>query len=677
MSIPSSPMALLPVPAVQAGAIALGPDPARAATPLDFLFVTSRDDFGEQAGHFAEQCKRTGVHTELVFVEDLPGTAAGEKLASLHQLNGDWQADGKITSSTIKIFLLHGEMREFPYDASVEAFWTNTVGLDWPGGDEDEDASVPSRAGDTAASADSDSDTLVSSSDDESGYSATSDTDEPAETDSDTLVSSDDESEDDAPEVDRIHCVVAAGLTFPTQMIDFALRSIKYEGGAQAQGSPGTIIYGSCFSGWLRDAFKKMAGNYVLATGKKLGIEGDFFDSIELLAHETARRKSEKQPSMSGRDCWLLMQDVAGEHIAYVGDHTVEIHKVLEAGHSEPVLSAKNPRHSRLAENVLIAKISHGSAHALRRAIDSFGHDALRAIHPATLFTSLASDEFHGQAELRKKMDVLRKAGVDLPEDIDQVAHMLRYCIEDRNWDLLSLLLNHDMPMAGDDRGGLPGTLIGWLLDMHGLSVKTSICEQVQQLVQQNEQVRGIVKRALFEHLLRCRESRQRRNYDAFPAFDKLVTEATLENLPGLPAELTIFVHARRNRHPDGDSLLAWSILWHPPADQADHFLEYLLNTGWEPAAARVLLDWLANQLNEKDYRRIVDDIFSKALFRRDFDAAASLIPFGCTPASLSNQSSAGAGLLRRLREGRAGVNLNELRTFFQKHGHEFVYPDM
>ena len=676
MSIPLLPPSLLPVPAVQTVAITLDPVPAPAVTPLDFLFVTSRDDFGKSAGRFTDQCKHTGVHTELVFIEDLPGRTAGEKLASLHTLNGDWQAAGKITGSTIKILMLHGAMEEFPDDASLEEFGTSTVGLEWTRDEEDEEAAASGDTDGTAEPVDSDPGTLVRSGDDESECSTAADTEEAVETDSDSRASSDDESADDTAEVDRVHCTFAGGLTFPTELIDCALRSIKFEEGELVQGNPETIIYSSCYSGNLRDAFKTKSATYVLTDGKKPGLTRDTFDGLKLIADETARRKSEKQPLMSGRDCWMQMKNVTGEHIAYVGDRKVEIHKVLEAGHSEPVISVKSVHDSQLAKNVLIAKLSHGSARALQRAIDRFGREALLQIGSVKIFAYLADNEFHSAADLQEKMDILRTAGVAMPEDMDNVARILDSCIKESNWDLLSLLLKLDMPMVAASRVGPPGTLIGWLLDMHRFVKKSSICEELQQLCKLNVLVRNLVRQALFEHLLRCKQARQVVDYELFPEFEKLMIDATLDKLPGLPAGLKTFVGRERDRHPDGSSCMASVALWSNPADQAQFFFEQMLASGWDPEAAKVLLDWLAGKVDGEIYRRFVDDIFSQALFRNDFDAAAILIPYGCTPKSLLNDSWAGNRLMTRMREKHESVDVEEIRSFFIKHGFDFVWKE-
>lgn len=316
-------------------------DAIASTTPLDFLLVTSRIDFLPSCKRFDNECLQTGVHAHTLFVEDLPGDTPGEKLASLHQLNADWQASGKIASSTIKVALLHGGIGMAPVDASLDQFWQSLIGIDNSG-------SQPGQKSDAASLA-------------------------PAKT----------------------HLLSAADdkLIFPTEQFDAALRAIVIDDGQLRAGFKDTIVYGACGSGVFREAARKTGGSYVFGSGKKSVFIEDFNAALCALVKDQGQRRREGSPLLSARDCWNLMRDVSGEHVALVGNETVEVNKILQSGHTEPrthtraIGTSPHTPTDVTAQGIrtLFAKIDHGSASSVEQVIARWGSDILSADHTAVM----------------------------------------------------------------------------------------------------------------------------------------------------------------------------------------------------------------------------------------------------------------------------------------------------
>lgn len=331
MSIPaSSPIRPRSLPALDAGTgVAVTADAGSSVTPLDFLLVTSRADFKRPLDQFEEACHAASMQAEVIYIEDLPGATAGEKLSSLHQLNAARQASGAVTPSTIKVVLLHGGPHAPPADASVDRFRRACLGPD---------ASPP-----------------------------------------------------EGPR----HYVSAANgtLGFPTELVDAALRRpVKTDGSPEASFAD-TIIYGACGSGLLREAASETGGSYVLASGRKSLLSEDFNAGLAAVVREQGERKRKALPPLSGRDCWNVMRQLSGEHVALVDKGTVEIHKILLADHGEPMLRARTtgaakeatPDGGAQAIRTLFAKAHHGSAASLKRVIDRWGPSILSADHGAVI----------------------------------------------------------------------------------------------------------------------------------------------------------------------------------------------------------------------------------------------------------------------------------------------------
>lgn len=311
--------------------VALNPDNRNAAPPLDFLLITSRIDFDKTCRRFLTDSARAGLNVEIIYIEDLVGTSTGDKLEQLLQLNAQWQSGGKITGSTIKVALLHGGTVVPPADPGIDQFRRNYV---------------------------------------------------PAvETTSSQACS--DPSAGNAP----VHVMTAAAdtLTFPTELFDIALRTAVAGTAQDPAGFLETIIYGSCESALFREAARKTGGSYVFGIGKKSGYLVDFEAGLFEIVNESGHRKRQGSAPLSARDCWTLIRNISGEHVSFVGNDTLEINKVLQASHSEPLFTSSAKSITAQAIRILFAKIKHGSADSVRQVIEKWGAEILSADHSAVM----------------------------------------------------------------------------------------------------------------------------------------------------------------------------------------------------------------------------------------------------------------------------------------------------
>ena len=345
MSIPVGSL-LLPVsqqrPQVEpSSGVASVADDAGVTASLDFLLITSRVDFDRSYKQFMDECDQAGVHADTLFVEDLPGRTAGEKLASLHQISASWNANGKVVSSTIKVELLHGRIDVEPADLSLGLFRQAHLGI----------RETQRRSGQESPAASS------------------------------------------APA--KIHMMTGAAgkLVFPTDLFDIALRATVVNDGQTNAGFVGTIVYSACGSGVFRDTAKQSEGSYVIASGKKSVFTEDFNAGLRALVRDQGNRKRHGSPPLSARDCWNLLRDQSGEHVALVGNDAIEINKVLKSGHSEPAINVRSePIDQKRPEEIsdqairtLLAKIDHGSAKSVQQVIDRWGPGILSADHGAVI----------------------------------------------------------------------------------------------------------------------------------------------------------------------------------------------------------------------------------------------------------------------------------------------------
>lgn len=335
---PAVPQPAFVEPSAAIESVADAPAVTRA---LDFLLITSRVDFSRSHKKFVDECAQAGVNAETLFVEDLPGQTPGEKLANLHRMSANWNANGKVVASTIKVELLHGRIDDESADHSLDQFRREHLGA--------QEAQRQSGQASLAASS--------------------------------------------APA--KMHMMTAAGgkLVFPTDLFDAALRATIVDDGQVHAGFAGTIVYSACGSGVFRDTAKQSSGSYVIASGKKSVFTEDFNAGLRALVRDQGERRRRGLPPLSARDCWNLLRDQSGEHVALVGNDTIEINKVLQSGHSEPAInvrsdavSQKNPQDiSAQAIRTLFAKIDHGSARSVQQVIDRWGPGVLSADHNAVI----------------------------------------------------------------------------------------------------------------------------------------------------------------------------------------------------------------------------------------------------------------------------------------------------
>ncbi|MCM0043421.1 MAG: hypothetical protein NBV65_02190 [Burkholderiaceae bacterium] len=368
--------------AAQAAGVSSVAQDVAAVKPLDFLLITSRIDFERSCKQFVDACGRAAVEGEIVFIEDLPGNAAGDKLAALHRKNAALHRSGRLSASTIKIALLHGGM------------------------------GVPAAHPD-----------LVRFRQDYLGDPATSPSTPAAET----------------------HTMSAANdtISFPTELMDAALRATSIIDGQARAEFRDTVIFGACGSAMFREAASKTGGSYVFGSGKKSVYVRDFDAGLSALVDAQARRARENLPPLSGRDCWMLMSNVSGEHVSYVAGDSMEIHKILQSGFSEPVLSARTAAgdgNDRRVQGIrtLYAKISHGSANSVSRVIARWGPDLLSADHaqvvgPITLWTEVLASE----RERAQKMRLLLSHMPDQLPPMPTLLTCLNAAIDDSSLDLL------------------------------------------------------------------------------------------------------------------------------------------------------------------------------------------------------------------------------------------------
>lgn len=394
MSVPFSPRlpAFSPqlAPVEPSSGVASVDNASSTTTSLDFLLITSRVDFENSHQRFTDECSLAGVNADILFIEDLPGQTAGEKLASLHRMNADRHANGKVVASTIKVALLHGWVGVAPADASIDNFRQACMG------------SEKLRLG--------------------SGQSDSTASSTPA----------------------SIHMITAAGgkLAFPTDLFDAAVRATVVTNGQINAGFVDTVVYGACGSGVFRDAAKKTGGSYVFGSGKKSVFTEDFNASLSALVMGQGQRKRQGAATLSARDCWNLMRDLSGEHVSLVGNDSVEISKVLLSGHTEPRTKVRSDDTRQIAHQevsaqairALFAKLHHGSAASVERIIDRWGPSILSADHHSVMpGVSLGSVALASKREAEQKIRLLLAHAPGYLSQKDVPLKWLNGAIE-RNW---------------------------------------------------------------------------------------------------------------------------------------------------------------------------------------------------------------------------------------------------
>jgi hypothetical protein len=154
-----------------------------------------------------------------------------------------------------------------------------------------------------------------------------------------------------------------------------------------------------------------------------------------------AARKREGQPALTGRDYWMHLRNVSGEHIAYVQDSSTEIHKVLTSGVSEPVLTSFKGRTADQPQQILQAKLAHGSPKALQAVFDKFGQERFSGFSRTEMYSFLALGETSDAEKLREKMVILERNGLGFPCTPEELTEYVSDCIENSNAPMLSALL--------------------------------------------------------------------------------------------------------------------------------------------------------------------------------------------------------------------------------------------
>lgn len=158
-------------------------------------------------------------------------------------------------------------------------------------------------------------------------------------------------------------------LRFPGVALASALRHLPSSAGTLQQDFRGLILWGACQVRKMEAALQSCAGENILLGANKNVLSADSEDCVLDVIDLMGARKRDGLPSLTGRDYWMHLRNVSGEHIAYVQDSSTEIHKVLAFGSGEPTLTSRTGRSAEQPQRILRAKLSHGSPKALQRHI--------------------------------------------------------------------------------------------------------------------------------------------------------------------------------------------------------------------------------------------------------------------------------------------------------------------
>ncbi len=388
MALPPTAPKFISVPVADAPAPVAAVSGAKAdLAPLDLVILTCDFDWNENTHTLCDAAVGAGVRAEVICFENLEGETLGDRLSRLHETMGEWLASGKIQPSTIVYVDLHGgPVGEFDgmgdfYDARPDLKAFHDSLLDEPEG-------------------------------------------KPATDNRSSLFA-----------------FSAAGVEIPGFMLDSALRHSTQSNGKIQSDFKGLIVWSACHARHMAPDLMNSGGENLLLAGNKPVLSGDSEDCMLEMIALIGSHKREGRTPLSGREYWMHLRNVSGEHIAYVQDNSVEISKVLEFGHSEPVLGQQSSRASEQARRVLEAKLSHGSAKALQAVFDKYGKDQFSDLRSHDLFAVLALDDQASDDELRKKIDILGQNGFGLPNDIDGAKAYLDCCVRTENIGLLSAWL--------------------------------------------------------------------------------------------------------------------------------------------------------------------------------------------------------------------------------------------
>ncbi len=408
---------LAPVPAVSPAA-PVSPEKAVPPPPAtDLLLITSATDFPDTVELLRKEAGAAGIRLDTILIEDLDGSNPGEKLTSLHRLMGESVASGKMQPATVTYVALHGHADT---STDLDDYVDGRPHLqDFARSLWKEDSASAATAGDAGAS----SLWQAGTADGDSG------------TDEDSWFEPDTEG--------FIHMMSACkdALTFPSILLLEAIRHSTLTPGGFRPDYRGTIFIGSCEAGGMNEQLVVNGSDYVVLNGKKTGEASDADDCMREVIGMMAERRQQQLPAFSGRDYWMRLRNVSGEHIAYVGQNQVEISKVLAYGCSEPVLVSRNSQAGGQPLRILAAKLAHGSPESVQAVFDKYGAELLPELKAMDCFSSLAMDVYRSSSMLEEKIDILEGYGLRVPDDPDAMAELLEGAISFNNHELLKVLL--------------------------------------------------------------------------------------------------------------------------------------------------------------------------------------------------------------------------------------------
>lgn len=486
-------------------------------SPLDLLLITSEVDFPDTIKLLTEEAARTGIHFDVIRIEELEGSTADQKLANLHRRIGEMADSKQLQDSSATCVTLHGATRVLASDMTDEEFLRDHPDL----------ADFVSCIGREP----------VKKSGSEAG-----------------------------PTEDVVHVFSACedSLGFPGALLIDSIRHARKVGEDFQHVYRGPMFIASCEARHLIDDLEGSDGEVLLLKGKKIGLTSDGNDCMLEVINMMAERRQQNLPPFTGRDYWMQLRNVSGEHIAYVGNTSNEIHKVLAFGHCEPVITL---RHSEAAEQparILHAKLAHGSPKALRSVFDRYKAGELGDLDANDCLLYLAADTYRTREELQEKIEILEAQGLHLPDNADGMAELLETAIEHRNVALLRILLTLD------DNGARPQALLhsakGCVLDQPDHAPK------LQALCDADPVLRILVVDWLGESIDAAKAEGTAASFDvsAVPYFAELLFERSVVSLP--PAvRLALSRHLRlatKDKHRSeilntviwGDAEAAWNL---------------------------------------------------------------------------------------------------------------------
>jgi hypothetical protein len=240
-----------------------------------------------------------------------------------------------------------------------------------------------------------------------------------------------------------VYCLSAmkGGLKFSDEQLVSAIRHGSSPGDVPQPEFHGLIVWSSCEARKMEATLKAGGGENITLAGNKV-VTGEDGDACMLEVFDLiAARKREGLPPLTGRDYWMHLQNVSGEHIAYVQDDSTEIHKVLATGAGEPVLTSRGGRSADQPLRILEAKVSHGSAKAVQAVFDKFGIDAFRKVTRTDIYSLLGLDSYHDAEGLLAKINVLEKYGYGFPRNSTELMDYLSLSTQSGNARMVAVLL--------------------------------------------------------------------------------------------------------------------------------------------------------------------------------------------------------------------------------------------